>query len=62
MTIHPTWASRLRVKGSKTLLISDASTEETYGWDKESAKRKTEKNLQALEDLQQHLYADNSKS
>jgi PPK2 family polyphosphate:nucleotide phosphotransferase len=62
MTIHPTWASQLRVKGSKTSLISDASTEETYGWDKESAKRKTEKNLQALEDLQYHLYADSSKS
>jgi PPK2 family polyphosphate:nucleotide phosphotransferase len=56
------WPSALRVTGEPRGLLSDASTEETFGWEKEPAKRRTEKNLQALEDLQYHLYADNSKS
>ena len=62
MAVKKGWASRLRVTGSHGALLTDAFTENTLGWDREAAKRKTEKNLEALEDLQYHLYADNSKS
>lgn len=54
--------SRLRAHDGKKVSLNDAEASDTFGWDKESAKRRTEKNLQALEDLQYHLYADNSKS
>ena len=43
-------------------MLNDSGASNTFGWDKESAKRRTERNLEALEDLQYHLYADNSKS
>ncbi len=55
-------ASKLRVRHGKPPPITDAAAGNTHGWDKESAKRRTERNLQALEDLQYHLYADSSKS
>lgn len=42
--------------------MSDAGASNTHGWDLESAKRRTARNLEALEGLQYHLYADNSKS
>jgi len=56
------FVSQLRARSSKTLLLTDAGAANTHGWDKESAKRRTERNLQALEDLQYQLYADSSKS
>ena len=55
-------ASRLRVRHGRKVALSDSGAADTHGWDKESAKRRTERNLQALEDLQYHLYADSSKS
>jgi len=60
--IEQGWAAKLRVRGSEKSLLGDAFTENTFGWHKEAAKQRTEKNLQALEDLQYHLYADSSKS
>jgi len=36
------WASQLRVRGIHKALLSDLSTENTLGWDKEAAKRKFE--------------------
>lgn len=62
MKVEQGWAAKLRVRGSEKSLLSDAFTENTFGWQKEAAKQRTEKNLQALEDLQYHLYADSSKS
>ena len=62
MAVEKNWAEKLRVHGLRRGLLSDASAEQTFGWEKDVAKRRTEKNLQALEDLQYHLYADNSKS
>ena len=56
------FAANLRVRFGKPPAITDARAADTHGWDKESAKRRTERNLQALEDLQYHLYADSSKS
>jgi len=55
-------ASSLRARHGKLPPITDAEAANTHGWDKESARRRTERNLQALEDLQYHLYADSSKS
>lgn len=55
-------SSRLRAHGGEKVFLNGAGASNTFGWDKESAKRRTERNLQALEDLQYHLYADNSKS
>ncbi len=55
-------AANLRVRFGKPPSITDAAAGNTHGWDKDSAKRRTERNLQALEDLQYHLYADSSKS
>jgi PPK2 family polyphosphate:nucleotide phosphotransferase len=55
-------AASLRVRFGKPPPITDAGAANTHGWDKESAKRRTERNLQALEDLQYQLYADSSKS
>lgn len=54
--------SDLRVRQGKMAPINDAEAANTYGWDKDSARRRTEQNLQALEELQYHLYADSSKS
>ena len=54
--------SGLRVSHGKTAPITDSEAANTHGWDRESARRRTERNLQALEELQYHLYADNSKS
>lgn len=62
MTKRDRLVSQLRARSSKSLLLTDAGAADTHGWDKESAKRRTERNLQALEDLQYHLYADSSKS
>lgn len=56
------FSSRIRARHGKKLLLDDARASNTFGWDKESAKRRTEKNLEALEDLQYQLYADNRKS
>ena len=56
------FASQLRVRHGRAVVLTDTGAANTHGWDKESAKRRTERNLQALEDLQYHLYADSSKS
>jgi PPK2 family polyphosphate:nucleotide phosphotransferase len=55
-------ASRLRVRHGSDVTLSDSSAANTFGWDKDSAKRRTARNLEALEELQYHLYADSSKS
>jgi PPK2 family polyphosphate:nucleotide phosphotransferase len=55
-------ASQLRVQHGRKVALSDAGASNTHGWDEESAKRRTARNIEALEGLQYHLYADNSKS
>lgn len=62
MSNREEFSSRIRARHGKKLLLDDARASNTFGWDKESAKRRTEKNLEALEDLQYQLYADNRKS
>ena len=54
--------AQLRARHGRKTFLSDSGASNTFGWDKESAKRRTERNLETLEDLQYHLYADNSKS
>lgn len=54
--------AQIKARHGRKVLLSDSGASNTFGWDKESAKRRTERNLEALEDLQYHLYADNSKS
>lgn len=54
--------AQIRARHGRRVLLNDSGGSNTFGWDKESAKRRTERNLEALEDLQYHLYADNSKS
>ena len=55
-------ASQLRVRHGQKVGLNDLGASNTHGWDKETAKRRTARNLEALEGLQYHLYADNSKS
>jgi PPK2 family polyphosphate:nucleotide phosphotransferase len=55
-------ASQLRVRHGRKVALSDAGASDTHGLDKESAKRRTARNIEALEGLQYHLYADNNKS
>ena len=62
MSNREEFSSRIRARHGKKVLLDDAGASNTFGWDKESAKRRTEKNLEALEDLQYQLYADNRKS
>ena len=62
MSNREEFSSRIRARHGKKVLLDDAGASNNFGWDKESAKRRTEKNLAALEDLQYQLYADNRKS
>jgi len=62
MAKHNKLASGLRVRHGSQDTLSDSSAANTFGWDKDSAKRRTARNLEALEELQYHLYADSSKS
>jgi PPK2 family polyphosphate:nucleotide phosphotransferase len=52
----------LRVKPNSKFLLSDAYASEKYEWKKADAESRTKKNIEKLEDLQFHLYADGSKS
>ena len=52
----------LRVKPKSKFLLSDAYASEKYEWKKADAESRTKKNIEKLEDLQFHLYADGSKS
>lgn len=48
-------------KGSH-ISLNESAAAQTFGWDKDSAKKRTAQNVASLEDLQYHLYADNSKA
>ena len=41
MAVNKGWSESLRVRGAHKALLNDESTENTLGWDKEAAKRKT---------------------
>jgi PPK2 family polyphosphate:nucleotide phosphotransferase len=42
--------------------LSDRAAASTLGWEKDKSQEKTERNLEKLEELQYHLYADGGKS
>jgi PPK2 family polyphosphate:nucleotide phosphotransferase len=52
----------LRVRPNSEFSLSDAHASEKYEWKKADAESHTKKNIEKLEDLQFHLYADGSKS
>ena len=52
MAVKNGWAESLRVRGARKALLSDASTENTLGWDKEAGKRK--RSEEHTSELQSH--------
>jgi PPK2 family polyphosphate:nucleotide phosphotransferase len=52
----------LRVEPNSKFLLIDAHASEKCEWKKADAESRTKKNIEKLEDLQFHLYADGSKS
>lgn len=53
---------QLRVSHGSRPQLSDRAAASTLGWDKDKCREKTEQNLEKLEKLQYHLYADGGKS
>lgn len=54
--------TQLRVVPTGRISLNSISAAKTFGWAKEAARERTERNLQKLEELQYHLYADKSKA
>jgi PPK2 family polyphosphate:nucleotide phosphotransferase len=52
----------LRVRPGRRPQLSDRAAASTLGWEKDKSQEKTERNLEKLEELQYHLYADGGKS
>jgi PPK2 family polyphosphate:nucleotide phosphotransferase len=54
--------TQLRVVPTGRISLNSISAAKTFAWAKEAARERTERNLQKLEELQYHLYADKSKA
>jgi PPK2 family polyphosphate:nucleotide phosphotransferase len=53
---------QLRVKPSERVKLASRKTDETFGWDKETAKAELPKVLERLSELQEHLFAEEKRS
>ena len=53
---------QLQVVPAGRITLNSIYAAKTFGWEKEAAQERTERNLKKLEELQYHLYADKSKA
>ena len=53
---------QLQVVPTGRITLNSIYAAKTFGWEKEAARERTERNLKKLEELQYHLYADKSKA
>lgn len=59
---RPDLTQELLIAPGGVVSLSESRAAKTFGWTKEKARERTDRNLKQLEELQYHLYADSSKS